>query len=77
MRSEAERFNTDHPNLCPLLRWKGMFINVAHDPSIPSMSSGSYWCLYTQTCLGPDGSLAEPGECSSSDRGCWGTGRKK
>ena len=24
--SEAERFNINHPNLCPALRWKGQFI---------------------------------------------------
>jgi hypothetical protein len=24
----------------------------------------------TQTCIGPDGKLAEPGNCCSGERGC-------
>ncbi|HXG92832.1 MAG TPA: hypothetical protein VNN73_10755 [Blastocatellia bacterium] len=73
--NEADRFNVNHPDLCPHLRWKGMFIQVPHDPSVPPSNDGSFWCLYTQTCIGPDGRLAEPGECTSSDRACYGTGQ--
>jgi hypothetical protein len=72
MISEAERFNTNHPLLCPNLRWKGMFVQVEHDPSVPPSNSGLFWCVYTQKCLGPDGELAEPGNCSSPDRVCHG-----
>ena len=75
MINEADRFNTEHPDLCECLRWKSMMIGVKHDPSVPSMHSGSFWCVYTQTCIGPDGQLAEPGDCSSVDRACYGTGR--
>jgi hypothetical protein len=75
MITEAERFNTDHPDLCHCLRWKGMFIQVEPDPSVPPTNQGLFWCLYTQTCIGPDGQLAEPGACSSSGRACHGTGR--
>ena len=74
MISEAERFNVNHPMLCSCLRWKGMFIQVEPDPSVPSSHEGLYWCLFTQTCLGPDGELAEPGTCSSPDRACHGKG---
>jgi hypothetical protein len=72
--SEAERFNIDHPQLCECLRWKGMFVGVARDPSVQPSSDGHFWCVYTQTCIGPDGQLAEPGNCSSAERACYGKG---
>jgi hypothetical protein len=75
MISEAERFDINHPSLCHCLQWKGMFIQVAHDPTVPKTSSDHYWCVYTQTCVGPDGGLAEPGTCSSPGRACHGKGR--
>jgi hypothetical protein len=31
--------------------------------------------MYTQTCIGPDGLLAEPGNCCNPDRKCHGTGK--
>jgi hypothetical protein len=68
--AEAEKFDTSHPNLCTALRWKEMFIWAEPDPSVPTANSGIFWCLYTQTCLGPDGKLAEPEFCASSERGC-------
>ena len=71
---EADRFNIDHPDLCECLRWKGMFIGVPHDPSVPPSRDGNFWCVYTQTCIGPDGQLAEPGNCSSPGRACHGKG---
>jgi hypothetical protein len=74
MTTEAERFDVNHPLLCPHLRWKGMFIGVEHDPTAPSMSSGHFWCVYTHNCLGPDRELAEPGTCSSPERACHGKG---
>jgi len=74
MRTEAERFDTDHPELCHCLRWKGMFISSEKDPTVPPTNDGLFWCLYTQNCLGPDGQLAEPGNCSSSERACHGKG---
>ncbi|MGH9822133.1 MAG: hypothetical protein ACREDR_02580 [Blastocatellia bacterium] len=74
MRTEAERFNVDHPDLCHCLRWKGMLVGVERDPTVPHSDEGLYWCVYTQTCIGPDGKLAEPGECSSSVRACHGKG---
>ena len=75
MISEAERFNIHHPGLCECLRWKGMYIQVEHDPSVPPSNDGAFWCIYTQTCVGPDGKLAEPGSCSSPRRACYGTGQ--
>jgi hypothetical protein len=75
MRTDAERFDTHHPELCPCLRWKGQFYLTEPDPTVPASNEGLYWCVYTQTCIGPDGQLAEPGDCSSSNRACYGTGK--
>jgi len=74
MASEVDRFDVKNPALCPHLRWKGFFIDVEDDPSVPSMRSGHFWCVHTHNCLGPDRELAEPGECSSPERSCYGTG---
>ena len=66
----AERFETERPNLCACLRWKGLFIWAEADPTVQPASDGAFWCLHTQTCLGPDGKLAEPGNCTSEVRSC-------
>ena len=75
MTTEAKRYEVSHPHLCPHLRWKGIFVGVDHDPTMPSMSSGNFWCVYTHNCLGPDRELAEPGNCSLTTRACYGTGQ--
>jgi len=68
--TEAERYETNRPNLCAALRWKEMFIGVEHDPTVQRSNNASFWCLYTQNCLGPDGELAEPEFCATSKRSC-------
>ncbi len=73
--NEADRFNTKHPDLCPALRWKSQFVLAEHDDSVPHGNDGLFWCIHTQTCIGPDGELAEPGSCNSNSRSCHGTGR--
>jgi hypothetical protein len=73
-RREA-RFDINHPNLCPGLRWKGQFISAAHDETVQPCIDGLFWCMYTQTCIGPDGVLAEPGNCCSGERGCHSNGK--
>lgn len=73
--SEAERFNVKHPNLCPALRWKGQFISAEPDPTVQPSNDGLFWCIHTQTCIGPDGELAEPGNCCSRVRKCHSTGK--
>ncbi len=55
---------------CRCLRSKEMFIHVEHDPRIPSMGSGIFWCIHTHNCLGPDGRAAEPDECKPG-RSCF------
>jgi hypothetical protein len=61
---DAERFNTNREDLCPALRWKGQFIAAERDATVPPSNDGLFWCMHTQTCIGPDGELAEPGNCS-------------
>ncbi len=75
MLPDHERFDTTCEGLCSALRWKQQFIGVAHDPTVPPTNDGLFWCLHTQTCIGPDGMLAEPGNCSSASRPCHGTGK--
>ncbi|MGB8771947.1 MAG: hypothetical protein WCC92_20200 [Candidatus Korobacteraceae bacterium] len=70
---DADRFDTNREDLCPALRWKGQFIEAEHDPTVPPTNDGLFWCMHTQTCIGPDGELAEPGNCSSKVRACHGT----
>jgi hypothetical protein len=71
----AIRFDINNPNLCHGLRWKTQFIGVENDPEVPSSAEGLFWCVYTQTCIGPDNRLAEPGNCSSKFRECHGSGK--
>jgi hypothetical protein len=72
---DQERFDTSKETLCTSLRWKQQFISVEHDSSVPPSNDGLFWCMHTQTCIGPDGELAEPGNCSSPGRKCHGTGK--
>ena len=66
---------TKHPHLCHALRWKGQFILSERDPSAQTGTDHNFWCMFTQTCIGPDGMNAEPGLCASPIRACHGTGQ--
>ena len=66
----SERFDITHPDLCPALHWKGLFTAADTDPTVPSTRDHLYWCVYTQTCIGPDGKVAEPHVCSRTARTC-------
>jgi hypothetical protein len=68
--AELHNLDPNRPNLCASLRSKEMFIWVEHDPTVLRANTGVFWCLHTQTPLGPDGQLAEPGNCDSSQRSC-------
>ena len=65
----------DEAGLCSALRWKGLFIDAERDATVPPCNDGLFWCMHTQTCIGPDGQLAEPGNCSNTVRKCHGTGK--
>jgi hypothetical protein len=73
--SAPDRFNVEHANLCTALRWKGQFILSDPDPTVQPSNEGLFWCMHTQNCIGPDGKVAEPGNCSSPWRQCHGTGQ--
>ncbi|RPI24457.1 MAG: hypothetical protein EHM61_17050 [Acidobacteria bacterium] len=55
--------------VCRRLRWKGMFVDVPHDPTVPSGNDIYCWCSQTMTCLGPDGKVADRDNCRPG-RGC-------
>jgi hypothetical protein len=67
-----ERFRIQDRELCPALRWKGQFVLAEHDATVPPGNDGLFWCARTQTCMGPDSGPAEPGNCSSRSRACYG-----
>jgi len=56
--------------VCRCLMSKGKLLDLKYDPTVPPSNDGSYWCVHTQTVLGPDGKLAEPEACKPS-RGCY------
>jgi len=49
--------------VCRRLRWKGMFVEAAHDPTVPAANDIYCWCNHTMTCLGPDGKVADRDNC--------------
>ncbi len=66
----SDRFNTERPGLCSNLHSKSQYIWAEPDPTVPRSNEGLFWCVLTQTCIGPDGKLAEPGNCCSEERNC-------
>jgi len=68
----AETSNTAKIGLdyCRLLRCKEMFVDTGEAFDIRNTGSGIFWCSQTQTCLGPDGQVAEPDSCKAG-RGCF------
>ena len=55
---------------CGRLRCKEMFIDTGREFDITDTGSGIFWCSHTQTCVGPDGSVADPEHCKAG-RGCY------
>ncbi|MBI3696516.1 MAG: hypothetical protein HY238_16955 [Acidobacteria bacterium] len=56
---------------CENIRWKGMFVDVQADPEAEAESREHiYWCVKTQTILGPDGQTVDEDICSPS-RSCY------
>jgi len=70
MSDIPDRLNTERPGLCSALHWKSQYIWSAPDPTVQPSNSGLFWCGLTQTCIGPDGKVAEPENCCSAERGC-------
>jgi len=67
---KSRRFDINVPGLCSALHSKGQYVWADRDETVPACNDGLFWCAHTQTCIGPDGKLAEPGNCCSSDRDC-------
>ena len=57
-------------NNCRFLRTKEMFFQSEPDPTVLSGRSGHFWCVHTQTVVGPDGKFVTDQECSV-DRMCF------
>jgi hypothetical protein len=55
-------------NRCDFLRWKGMFVENIRDPNVQPSNDRLFWCAKTETCLGPDGKLADDYECNGARR---------
>ena len=55
---------------CDGLRWKGMFIEADHDPTVPESNTRIYWCAFSQSPLGPDGDVVDEDTCTAS-RSCY------
>jgi len=68
--TESVRFDIADRDLCPALTWKGQFTGAKLDPSVQSTRDHQYWCVFTQTCIGPDNGLVEPHLCSVKNRAC-------
>lgn len=65
---ELHNLDPNRPNLCASLRTKSMFVWAERDPH--QLPTTPFWCLHTQGPLGPDGQLAEPGNCDQGERRC-------
>jgi len=52
-------------NHCRFLRSKEMFIDAEPDKTVPRSPSGHFWCVHTQTVLGPDGKVVSNEECDA------------
>ncbi len=55
---------------CENLRWKGLYVNGEEGNSLSGSGDRLFWCVKTQTCLGPDGKLVDDYECSAG-RACY------
>ena len=63
----------DTAQKCRHLRSKGMFIEVesySQEQTLPDMTTGFVWCVHSQNCVGPDGSVAGHDTCRDG-RDCY------
>ncbi len=65
-----ERFKSLGHQVCYCLCSKGMLVGVEPDPTVPPANDESYWCVMTQTVIGPDGKVVTPEECRPG-RSCY------
>jgi len=67
---EYPGLNVIDEDRCDFLRWKGMYVQAERDPTVPPSNDRLFWCHKTQTCLGPDGKVADDHECNPA-RSCY------
>jgi hypothetical protein len=55
---------------CAWLRWKGLFIEAAHNAEFDVSADHATWCQHTYKCVGPDGRMVDHEECGA-ERKCF------
>lgn len=55
---------------CPNIRWKDLLIDGKPDLAVPRSDEPPCWCVWTQTCLGPDGQVVNLDTCNGT-RSCY------
>lgn len=65
-----ERYKHLGHEICQCLRQKSMFVGVGPDPTVPPANDDSFWCVMTQSVLGPDDQVVEPAVCKPG-RSCF------
>ena len=60
MLSHAVRFDRNSPDFVRLSSGRANLRNRQTIRAFQSVSDHQYWCVYTQTCIGPDNGLVEP-----------------
>ena len=56
--------------VCRCLMSKAKLLNLQYDPTVPPSNDRSYWCVHTQSVIGPDDAVAEPERCGPG-RNCY------
>jgi hypothetical protein len=59
-----ERLKSVNHEVCNCVRWKSMYYQTQHDPTVPRSNDDHYWCAMTQTVIGPDGQVVNLDSCS-------------
>jgi hypothetical protein len=60
-----------HENRCDHLRWKGLFVDTEDEAGREHHPPDRiFWCLKTQQCVGPDGSIVGARQCAPT-RDCF------
>jgi hypothetical protein len=55
---------------CRNLRWKGLYLDILHDPETDYSNDSALWCLETNKCVGTDGQVTGHDDCTAA-RPCY------
>ncbi len=61
---ERTKYRKASLNRCAYLRWKGLYMDLQHDPENDYSNDSAMWCQQTDKCVGPDGKIVDEFECS-------------